>query len=248
MSLIVDTMHEIGVTRVSRWVFNCYIIHAGDDGPVVVDAGMPSAPDDLAPILRELPGPLSTIVATHGHSDHVGGAAGLVRRYGASLYLPTRTLSYLDGVRPRTPSPRSAARIAPVLRDQPFDAMAVAGVALGALRAGYGTPRGMVWSGPRPAGGLDDGQPVPGASAWTVMHAPGHTDDSVVFWNATTATLLSGDAVISARGQAWHTAELVDTADGARTAEQLERLPVEHLLPGHGRPVHAASVWADQRR
>jgi glyoxylase-like metal-dependent hydrolase (beta-lactamase superfamily II) len=80
VGLVVDTMAEIGVTRVSRWVFNCYVIHAGEGGPVIVDAGLPCLADDLAPVLADLaidPAAAVAIVATHGHSDHVGGALAL---------------------------------------------------------------------------------------------------------------------------------------------------------------------------
>jgi hypothetical protein len=47
-------MAEIGITRVSRWTFNCYVIHAGEGGPVIVDAGLPCLAADLAPVLADL--------------------------------------------------------------------------------------------------------------------------------------------------------------------------------------------------
>jgi glyoxylase-like metal-dependent hydrolase (beta-lactamase superfamily II) len=171
MSLVIEPMPDIGITRVSRWIFNCYVIHDGDGGPVVVDAGLPGTADDLAPVLRILPGSLQTIVATHGHSDHVAGAARLAERHGAEIHVPTTTLAYLDEGRPRTPTPSPIARIWPVCLDQPIDGRGVAGLIHGARLAGFGTSAGMRWSGPRPAGGLSDGRPLPGA-AWTVLAAP----------------------------------------------------------------------------
>ncbi len=245
MSLVVDEMPELGVTRVSRWIFNCYVLR-GDDGVVVVDAGLPRVAGDLAALLG---GKLHAVVATHGHSDHVAGAVELAARHRAPIWLPEATLTYLDGVKPRTPTPAKAATIWPTMIDQPLDRRGVSGLLSGALVAGYGTPVGMRWKGPRPGGGLADGQPVPGAPDWTVVPANGHTDDSVALWNPATRTLLSGDAVLTVRGQAWHTPEIVDAASAAATRERLEKLPVAHLLPGHGRPVHAAdTVWARQRR
>ena len=60
---------------------------------------------------------------------------------------------------------------------------------------------------------------------------------------------LSGDAVLTARGKAWHTPEIVDASSAAATRKRLEGLPVAHLLPGHGRPVHAdETMWAEQRQ
>ncbi len=31
VGLVVETMEQIGITRVSRWIFNCYLIHDGLD-------------------------------------------------------------------------------------------------------------------------------------------------------------------------------------------------------------------------
>jgi glyoxylase-like metal-dependent hydrolase (beta-lactamase superfamily II) len=247
MSLVVDEMPELGITRVSRWIFNCYVLR-GDDGVVVVDAGLPRVAGDLATVLGR-GGTLQAVVATHGHSDHVAGAVELAARHRAPIWLPEATLTYLDGVKPRTPTPAKAATIWPTMIDQPLDRVGVAGLLGGARVAGYGTPLGMRWRGPAPAGGLGDGRPLPGASQWTVINAYGHTDDSIALWNPTTRTLLSGDAVLTVRGKAWHTPEIVDASSAADTRRRLEELPVAHLLPGHGRPVHAAeTVWPQQRR
>ena len=51
MSLPVEHISDLGITRVSRWCFNCYLIE-GDSGPIVVDAGMPRVADDLEPLIN----------------------------------------------------------------------------------------------------------------------------------------------------------------------------------------------------
>lgn len=248
MGLVIEVMRELGVTRISRWIFNCYVIH-NSGAPVVVDAGLPSAADDVASTLDRLGGHIQAIVASHGHSDHVAGAARLAEKHQAPIYLPAVTMKYLAGERPRTPSAARVARIWPTLIDQPLDRLGAVGLLKGAWAAGYGTAAGMRWPGPPPAGGLIDGEPLPGAGDWMILAAPGHTDDSIAFWNPSRRTLLSGDAVLTARGRTWHTPETVDTAAAQRTRERLEKFPVAHLLPGHGRAVHSnTTVWERQRR
>ena len=169
MALVVDAMPDLGVTRISRWIFNCYVIDNGDGGAVVVDAGLPTMANDLAPILERLSGRLQAIVATHGHSDHLGGAPELAKRYGAPIYLPATTLTYLDGTRPRTPTLGDTARIWPTLIDQRLDPKAVVGLITGTRVAGFGTAAGMRWTGPPPAGGRSptaNGCPAPPRGPW----------------------------------------------------------------------------------
>lgn len=243
MAAVVEGYPDLGVTRISRWCFNCYLI-SGDDGSlVVVDAGMPTTADDLGILLARTPGVVRAVTATHGHPDHVGGAELVASRNRASIHLPAMTMSYFDGVTPRSPSIAQVARTWKVLLDQPFDGKAAVGFARATATAGFGTARGMLWSGPRPVGGLDDGMRLPWAAAWTVLSTPGHTDDSIALWNEDSRTLLSGDAVITIGGKARFAPDIVDEVAAVRTSTRLQNLPVEHLLPGHGLPIHARSVW-----
>ncbi|MFB7718853.1 MBL fold metallo-hydrolase [Nocardia sp. NPDC056100] len=241
---MIERMPELSLTRVSRWFFNCYLLRGEDDALVVVDPGMPRIAQDLAPLTAELRGSVRVVTATHGHGDHVGGAVDLARRSDAAIHLPALTLSYLDGTRPRTPTLAQMARAWPLLFGQPFDRGGAVGSLLATGTAGFGGPRGMVWTGPRPVGGLSEGMSLPHAPEWTVLDSPGHTDDSIVFWNERTRTLISGDAVVSIRGRPCFAPDVVDAEAATRTEHRLRDLPVAHLLPGHGRPIHAESVWA----
>lgn len=246
MSVTVERLPQLSVTRVSRWFFNCYLIVGQRDSLVVVDAGLPGVADDLAPLVAELPGRVRVVTATHGHGDHVGGAVVLARQWDADICLPAVTLGYLDAARPRTPSMTQMARAWPLLFGQPFDRGGAVGALRATLTAGFGGPRGMVWNGPRPVGGLTEGMTLPGAPEWTVIASPGHTDDSIVFFNEHTRTLLSGDAVVTIGGRPRFAPDVVDAEAARHTRHRLRELPVAHLLPGHGRPIHADSVWASE--
>jgi glyoxylase-like metal-dependent hydrolase (beta-lactamase superfamily II) len=247
MGLVVETMPTIGITRISRWSFTCYLIHDAGGGPLVVDAGLPGVADDLIPVMADDGHKLSDlagIVATHGHSDHVGGAPMLSSRSGAAVHLPCADRAYLDGAIPSTPSVAAVARIWPTIFDQPFDLHGGFGAVRGTKVAGYGTGAQMRWPTERSVEFLAEGDNLPGAPEWQVMATPGHTDDSTAFWHPRTRTLLSGDAVLTVGGRAWITPETVDDPVSTETAARLGALDVAHLLPGHGRPVHGEAVMA----
>ncbi len=256
MQLAVETYGDIGVTRLSRWIFNCYLIHDGGEGrPVVVDAGLPGITDDLRAVMPGLGldvAALVSVCATHAHCDHVGGAPELSTAARCHAHLPQQNRAYLEGTTPRSPGPAGIAHIWPTLLDQAFDVHGAGAAVRGARIAGYGTAGGMRWPEDQPPEFFPADAAMPGAPGWQVIAAPGHTDDSVAFWNPEARTLLSGDAVIAVDGRAWITPETVDAPAGATTGERLRGLDVAHLLPGHGRPVHGdgvmeAALPADQR-
>lgn len=248
---IVEEMPEVGVTVISKWIFNCYVVHDGGEGrPFVVDAGVPSMLFDIERVLRRLgfaPGDLTAVAATHAHADHVCAMPGL-RDVGAPvLTLPHKVKAYVDGEKPRSPGPREVARILPVLRDQPFDVAPLRELASASKRDGFDA-RGCRLSF-TPTSWLADGDPIPGAPDFVTLHTPGHTDDELCFWSQRRRILLSGDAVLALGRRGWFNPEFVDKKLSEKTEARLRDLAVDVLLPGHGRAVAAGSspggVWAD---
>ena len=147
---------------------------------MVIDAGLPCTPDDVAGVLAGTGETVEVVSATHGHSDHVAGVPRLIADHAASLYLSEVTIGYLDGSqKPRTPALTQAVRIWRTWLGQPFDLAGLTGFVGGSAVAGFGGPKGMVGEPLRPARPLEDGQPLPGAPDWEVVFVPGHTDDAL---------------------------------------------------------------------
>lgn len=245
---VVRRMPEIGVTVISRWVFNCYVIHdRGDGRPMVIDLGLPSHLPLVREVLQECgldPDDLGAVVATHGHVDHVAGLTALTSDHRAEVLLPRSVESMLAGARPlRSPGPAAMSRILPVVAEQPRDWSALGELRPLMGRIGYD---GRHIAFPMGADGwLDDGATLPGAPTWRVVHAPGHTDDATCLYHEPTRTLISGDSIVSFAGRAWCNPEYVDADASTETAARLRALPVEHLLPGHGHVVTGTDVMAD---
>jgi len=232
-----------GIRAYARWIFNCYVVEdGGAERSVVVDPGLEANALAALDAVRDTGTDPSRaiIAATHAHSDHVAGMPVIHRRVGASLYLPAKVRDYLANETPRSPGLRAIARIAPVLFEQPFELGALVEAITTSRNAGFG---GGAFRFDDPiAGFLDDTETLPGAPDWQVLQTPGHTDCSTCFWNAKTATLISGDTILSYGGHAWFNPETTDDALMAATEERLRALPVQHLLPGHGRPVSGNNV------
>ena len=93
---------------------------------------------------------------------------------------------------------------------------------------------------------MADGDAIPATEGWEAVAVPGHTDDSTAYYHRDTATLLSGDAVLTHDGRAWFNPEWVDTEASTATEERLRSLEVRHLLPGHGLPIEG-DIWSRAR-
>src|SRR5215467_15975608 len=78
-----------GVHLVAMGKANAYLIE-GQDGLTLIDAGFPNKEAAVFGALRELgrsPDQLEHLILTHGHPDHIGSAAAIVRKTGARTYL-----------------------------------------------------------------------------------------------------------------------------------------------------------------
>jgi len=81
---VIDSRLEVRAVPVGPFQANCFLVRSGED-VIVVDPG--AEPDRIAALLDTWDASPGAIVLTHAHVDHVGAVAGLVRRYGAPVYL-----------------------------------------------------------------------------------------------------------------------------------------------------------------
>ncbi len=78
-----------GVHLVPMGMAKAYLIE-GDDGLTLIDAGYPDKEAAVFEAIRRLgrsPDQLKHLILTHGHPDHIGSAARIVRQTGARTYM-----------------------------------------------------------------------------------------------------------------------------------------------------------------
>lgn len=244
------SLFGLPVAHASAWIFNCYVIH-DDAGIVLFDPGLPvvarTALDLITTDLDRSVADVRGVVCSHAHPDHVGGVSTITAATDAEVHLPDRCRAYLDGETPRVfPTAESMLRFMSVLSEQPFSRHAAAEFAKVSGKVGFGGPSPELNLDFTPAGFLTTGDTA-APNGWVAIDAPGHTDDSMCVYHAESATLISGDAVVTQDGVAWFNPEFVDLDLAMQTEERLRSLEVRHLLPGHGKPIEAPNVWVDAR-
>jgi glyoxylase-like metal-dependent hydrolase (beta-lactamase superfamily II) len=201
---------------------NNVLVHAapGEAGALLVDTShVNHAAQTVALVRHELAGrPLAGIVNTHLHSDHCGGNALLQRTFGVPLALPP---GLADAV-----SAWDEDRLSYRLTGQRMDAFSHQSLLL-------------------------PGQPVlAGGRAWEPVAAGGHDPHLMMLFDRAGGVLLSAD-VLWENGFGLVFPELVGEPgfDAVEAAlEQVARLPVRLVVPGHGRPFADVGAALDRSR
>lgn len=196
----------------------------GRDADLLVDSGLGLA--SLREAARELFAADVLAVATHAHSDHVGGLHEFEHRL------------------------VHAAEAETLLRGEdvfPVDEAAYSPAARAALDAiGYDISGGLLTAAPyrgfdarrhalkgcEPTRRLEEGDVIDlGDRAFEVLHLPGHSPGSIGLWEAGSGLLFSGDAVYD--GPLLDQLPGSDVAAYARTMRRLLELPVDVVHAGH---------------
>ena len=230
---------------------NCYVLE-DERGIAVVDPGLPGPASykALRSLLATAGFPIErvhTVVVTHSHPDHFGGAGRLRSESGADIVTSTRFRLMWDPAEP----PDVDIEDLPDLADRagrrfPWEPMPWGGPGVPfsvrrklALRATSRFPRLM--RAPIPTARLDDAETLRlGRREWVALHTPGHTDDHLCLFDPTDGVMLSGDHVLPTITP--HISGLVLDPDPlAKFFASLDKVAayapdVSIVLPAHGHP------------
>ncbi|MGE3914367.1 MAG: MBL fold metallo-hydrolase [Hyphomicrobiaceae bacterium] len=210
-----------------------------DDGARAVWDALFAGPLASAPIVR--------LVATHGHTDHVGLAGWLFDRAGGVPYLITLTEWLSAQLRVEEASSPLGPRALRFLERHGCDPATIASFGDDRTRT-----RTFMGSLPEEFLRLRDGQIVRfGGRKWEVMVCGGHAAAHASFWCADENILIAGDQVLSKIspmiGVFPQEPEADPLAEYLASLDRFRHLPADALvLPSHGLPFHGLRVRVEE--
>jgi len=84
---------------------------------------------------------------------------------------------------------------------------------------------------------LKQGKQIPSLANWDLIETPGHTHDSICFYNREEKTLISGDTILNLKGCGELNTFCCDGNAIKESFKKLSRLSIKHIYPGHGEPL-----------
>ena len=208
-----------GVYVVPMGSVNAFLIE-GDDGLTLIDAGFPGKETAVFGAIRRLgrrPDELEHLILTHGHPDHIGSAAAIVRETGARTYMHPLDIPLAESggpFRPMSPAPGLLrqvmcrllydhnTRVAPVVIDQP----------------------------------LSDGEILPIAGGFQIIHVPGHCAGQVALLWRQGRMLFAADVGMTLMGLG-DPLGFESLEDGRASQRKLASLSFDAAGFGHGKPI-----------
>jgi glyoxylase-like metal-dependent hydrolase (beta-lactamase superfamily II) len=226
---------------------NAYAIAAGD-GVVLVDTGLhePGSMRQLELALGQAGlrvGHVRLVVCTHAHSDHYGQAGPIMEESGAELWM-----------HPNHEHMTKAAEDPQRAVDRRFEIARQSGVPAEALAAYREARSGDKFGIAEVV--MPDAPLLPGVEvetdlgSWQVHETPGHAPSHVVLHQPERGLLLSGDHLLGRVSLYYDFGYTPDPAgEFLNSLDVVDRLDVQLVLAGHGRPVRdARALTAANRR
>jgi glyoxylase-like metal-dependent hydrolase (beta-lactamase superfamily II) len=214
MELVINRVHIVPMGMA-----NAYLIE-GDDGLTLIDAGFPNKQAAVFEAIRGLarsPDQLRHLIFTHGHPDHIGSAAAIVRETGARTYMHPLDIPMAESggpFRSMTPAPGLLRqlmcrlffdpdeRLEPVAIDQP----------------------------------LIDREILPIAGGIEVIHIPGHCAGQVALLWHPGRMLFAADVCMNLMGLA-DPVGFENLEEGRESQRKLAGLSFDAAGFGHGKPI-----------
>jgi glyoxylase-like metal-dependent hydrolase (beta-lactamase superfamily II) len=202
-----------GIHQVDGVNGNCFIIVR--DELTLIDTGMPKNSAKIVhyiqDILKRKPTDIKTIVLTHFHIDHVGGASELKKLSGAKVAIHKKDADYVSG-RKTPPVPGGAkGMIVKVLIPLFFGSRPV-----------------------EPDIYLNDGDNIAGL---TTLHTPGHTPGSICLFDPVSKILFAGD-LLRFDGTNIKMGPLnLDQGEEQKSINKIAAIDFDIMLSGHGIPL-----------
>ena len=229
---------------------NCYFLE-DERGVAIVDPGLPG-PQSWRALVDRLkqagykPKNVHTVVVTHSHPDHFGGAGRMRDTYGAEVishrkfrtwFDPSEDEAVVDDDAARGPPPhRRGVGSCPGARDATFSPP----ISRRLKFKVYRTALKRFMRTPAPTRRVDDAEVITLAGReWVSLHTPGHTDDHLCLYDPVEGIVLSGDHVLPSITP--HISGLVAGADPLTAFfDSLDKVAalegVGLVLPAHGHP------------
>lgn len=218
---------------------NCYLLRDDHHRWTIVDTGL-HRPESLAgwqaafAVLAIEPRQVHQIILTHVHPDHFGMAGALQALTGAPILLSPREQESAEIVW------RDNLWQSPAMHDY-FQMAGVPPELAGRVTEQTDALRQMTLPYPREFQTILPGDTIGmGGRRFQAIHAPGHSDGQLIFYDAADQLLLSGDQVlmkITPNIGLWPNTEADPLGRYLASLQALAQLPVRLALPGHGRSI-----------
>lgn len=220
-----------GIHIISLGFVNALLLE-DDNGPIIIDTGMPRSADKILGGLQELghaPEDVQKIIVTHKHIDHTGSLAALKRITKApAVMYPVDAASVRNGeaMRPVKRSPGLFSKL-----------MAASMRMFSADLAPVDIEEEVI-----------DGDRLSFAGGIEVLHTPGHSAGHIsLYLPRDGGVLIVGDAAIHMMGLRYPPV-FEDMATGMASLKRLSSLQFDTAVFMHGKPLNGAASQAFSQR